>query len=127
MRPTKLLIPFLLFAFSLSAQTHQNTLTIKGGIEHGKTPYEYLNAYGPALQFDYSLSDRWTLSAGLGHIRGAFVSKGTISGTDENGDYFSNSFQYTQKEQFSHLDATMLYTLFGKDSRNQFKIGAGGL
>ena len=125
MRPTKLLIPFLLFAISLSAQTHQNDLTLKAGIQNGMTTYEYLNAFGAVLKLDYGLSDRLELGSGLGFIRKNFIENGYSSGVDENGVAYSNTYQYTLKEQFSHLDITMQYTLFGRLSRNKFKVGAG--
>mgnify|MGYP001382758307 CR=1 FL=1 len=122
MKKLKLLTAMLLFCNIVFSQESGGSIGISA--QYGRTPYESADALGGALKFDFSLNRRLSLSANAGHIRGKTSIAGRSQG-QSGSVVWDNSYQFTQKENFSHLDVDLLLNLFPNNVMNKLKIGAG--
>ena len=76
---------FLLFSATGShAQTRPNA--VKLGVGYSETAYEGAGGLLAELQYDRRLNNRFTLTAGLGHLSGSNVITGSSMGTDAMGN-----------------------------------------
>jgi len=109
-------------AISLHAQTRPNA--VKLGVGYSETAYQGTGGLLAELQYDRRLNNRFTLTTGLGHLRGTYVMSGSSMGTDGT-ESWDNSYELKFDEQFSYLEANALYSFFPVEQRNDLKFGVG--
>lgn len=128
MKLANLLVLFFLLSLTLaSAQRTPSPFVVKAGVQYGETPYESYSAIGPYLQLDYGFTDKLFISGGLGFFGKKHIVNGEVKLIQPDGNQIGNTFQFSQREYFNHLDLSLKYALFGSaQTRNRFMISAGG-